>query len=45
MPRDAAEIALAHVIENQVIENKLEAPYRRGELLSERRKIMRERAS
>ncbi|MCP4475604.1 MAG: tyrosine-type recombinase/integrase [Gammaproteobacteria bacterium] len=36
-PRDVAEMALAHVIEN-----KVEAAYRRGDLFAKRRKMMRE---
>ena len=35
-PRDIAEMALAHVIEN-----KVEAAYRRGDLSEKRRKMMR----
>ena len=34
-PRDVAEMALAHVIEN-----KVEAAYRRGDLFAKRRKMM-----
>ena len=34
-PRDVAEMALAHVIEN-----KVEAAYRRGDLFEKRRKMM-----
>jgi len=36
-PRDVAEMALAHVIEN-----KVEAAYRRGDLFDRRRKMMQE---
>ncbi|HHQ68993.1 MAG TPA: site-specific integrase, partial [Halothiobacillaceae bacterium] len=36
-PRDVAEMALAHVIEN-----KVEAAYRRGDLFAKRRKMMQE---
>ncbi len=36
-PRDVAEMALAHVIEN-----KVEAAYRRGDLFTKRRKMMQE---
>lgn len=36
-PRDIAEMALAHTIEN-----KVEAAYRRGDLLEKRRELMRE---
>jgi integrase len=36
-PRDVAEMALAHVIEN-----KVEAAYRRGDLFDKRRKMMQE---
>ncbi len=36
-PRDVAEMALAHVIEN-----KVEAAYRRGDLFEKRRKMMQE---
>ena len=36
-PRDVAEMALAHVIEN-----KVEAAYRRGNLFAKRRKMMQE---
>jgi len=36
-PRDVAEMALAHVIENRV-----EAAYRRGDLFDKRRKMMQE---
>ncbi len=39
-PRDVAEMALAHVIEN-----KVEAAYRRGDLFDKRRKMMQEWAS
>ncbi len=39
-PRDVAEMALAHVIEN-----KVEAAYRRGDLFEKRRKMMQEWAS
>jgi len=38
-PRDVAEMALAHVIENRV-----EAAYRRGDLFDKRRKLMQELA-
>ena len=34
-PRDVAEMALVHVIEN-----KVEAAYRRGDLFAKRRKMM-----
>lgn len=36
-PRDVAEMALAHVIEN-----KVEVAYRRGDLFGKRRKMMQE---
>ena len=36
-PRDVAEMALAHVIEN-----KVEDAYRRGDLFDKRRKMMQE---
>ena len=36
-PRDVAEMALAHVIEN-----KAEAAYRRGDLFEKRRKMMQD---
>jgi integrase len=36
-PRDVCEMALAHVIEN-----KVEAAYRRGDLFEKRRKMMEE---
>ena len=36
-PRDVTEMALAHVIEN-----KVEAAYRRGDLFDKRRKMMQE---
>jgi len=36
-PRDVAEMALAHIIEN-----KVEAAYRRGDLFAKRRKMMQE---
>jgi integrase len=36
-PRDVAEMALAHVIEN-----KVEAAYRRGDLFEKRRRMMQE---
>jgi|GEM_PF-1495094 len=36
-PRDVAEMALAHVVEN-----KVEAAYRRGDLFAKRRKMMQE---
>ena len=36
-PRDVAEMALAHVIES-----KVEAAYRRGDLFAKRRKMMQE---
>ncbi|MEZ5519145.1 MAG: integrase, partial [Gammaproteobacteria bacterium] len=36
-PRDVAEMALAHVIEN-----KVEAAYRRGDLFTKRRQMMQE---
>jgi hypothetical protein len=36
-PRDVAEMALAHTIEN-----KVEAAYRRGDLFAKRRKMMQE---
>lgn len=36
-PRDVAEMALAHVIEN-----KVEAAYRRGDLFAKRRKMMQQ---
>ena len=39
-PRDVAEMALAHVIEN-----KVEAAYRRGDLFTKRRKMMQEWAA
>ncbi|MDZ7749416.1 MAG: hypothetical protein U5K43_11865 [Halofilum sp. (in: g-proteobacteria)] len=39
-PRDVAEMALAHVIEN-----KVEAAYRRGDLFAKRRKMMQEWAN
>ena len=39
-PRDVAEMALAHVIEN-----KVEAAYRRGDLFNKRRKMMQEWAN
>ncbi|MEW8341498.1 MAG: integrase arm-type DNA-binding domain-containing protein [Candidatus Thiodiazotropha taylori] len=39
-PRDVAEMALAHAIEN-----KVEAAYRRGDLFSKRRKMMQEWAN
>ena len=39
-PRDVAEMALAHVIEN-----KVEAAYRRGDLFAKRRKMMQEWAA
>nr|VFJ55968.1 MAG: Integrase [Candidatus Kentron sp. FW] len=39
-PRDVAEMALAHVIEN-----KVEAAYRRGDLFEKRRRMMQEWAS
>jgi integrase len=39
-PRDVAEMALAHVIEN-----KVEAAYRRGDLFEKRRKMMQEWAA
>ncbi len=39
-PRDVAEMALAHVIEN-----KVEAAYRRGDLFTKRRKMMQEWAN
>ena len=38
-PRDVAEMALAHVIEN-----KVEAAYRRGDLFAKRLKMMQELA-
>jgi len=39
-PRDVAEMALAHVIEN-----KVEATYRRGDLFAKHRKMMQEWAN
>jgi integrase len=39
-PRDVAEMALAHVIEN-----KVEAAYRRGDLFAKRRQMMQEWAN
>ncbi|MEW8474900.1 MAG: hypothetical protein AB2652_19300 [Candidatus Thiodiazotropha endolucinida] len=39
-PRDVAEMALAHAIEN-----KVEAAYRRGDLFTKRRKMMQEWAN
>ncbi|HHH76170.1 MAG TPA: integrase, partial [Phycisphaerae bacterium] len=36
-PRDVAEMALAHAIEN-----KVEAAYRRGDLFAKRRRMMQE---
>nr|VFJ67619.1 MAG: hypothetical protein BECKDK2373C_GA0170839_11677 [Candidatus Kentron sp. DK] len=39
-PRDVAEMALAHVIQN-----KVEAAYRRGDLFEKRRRMMQEWAA